>query len=117
MNGAHVAEVYSQPRVTAMAPELGLSPGFALDLLTLDPEDTMPWDFARRSKMQKAMIRVKTENTVLIGSPMCKAFNTRMALNRYKLDPGKYNTMMREARKHEQLKGGCQQQHKNNHNM
>ena len=55
MNGAHVAEVYSQPRVTAMAPELGLSPGFALDLFTLDPEDNMPWDFKVPANRDKAV--------------------------------------------------------------
>ena len=36
-----VSEIYSRPRVTAYATSLGLSPGFALDLAVVDPDDGM----------------------------------------------------------------------------
>ena len=40
-----VSEIYSRPRITAYAASLGLSPGFALDLAVIDPDDGQPWDF------------------------------------------------------------------------
>ena len=42
---SHVSEVYSPPRVTGLAPRLGLIPGLALDLSIDDPDDGKPWDF------------------------------------------------------------------------
>ncbi len=43
-----VSEIYSPPRVTAMLKRMtnqGLTPGLALDLTTIDPDDGRPWDF------------------------------------------------------------------------
>ena len=54
-----VSEIYSRPRVTAYASALGLSPGFALDLATVDPDDGMPWDFDVPAKREKARMRVQ----------------------------------------------------------
>ena len=42
---AHVTEIYSPPRVTAIAERLRLIPGLALDLTTIDPDDGEPWNF------------------------------------------------------------------------
>lgn len=45
MGRPDVAEVYSPPRVAALAERFGLMPGFSLDLSVLDPDDGLPWDF------------------------------------------------------------------------
>ena len=42
-----IMEVYSRPRVDAVARMWGLLPGWSLDLTTLDPEHNMPWDFTK----------------------------------------------------------------------
>ncbi len=70
-----VSEICSRLRVTAYATSLGLSPGFALDLAVVDPDDGMPWDFDVPSKCNKALEKVRAEKPkLLIGSPMCTAF-------------------------------------------
>ena len=43
--GRHVSEICSPPRVFSFAHKLGLTAGFALDLLESDPFDGKPWDF------------------------------------------------------------------------
>ena len=43
--GPDVAEIYSPPRVTNIADKIGLTPGFAFDLTTVDPTDGKAWDF------------------------------------------------------------------------
>ena len=37
-----VSEIFSPPRVTAMATRMGLKPGFALVLTVVDPDDGKP---------------------------------------------------------------------------
>ena len=45
-------------------------PGFALDLLSNEPDDDMPWDINSRSKREKAWKKVKDEKPfVVIGLP------------------------------------------------
>ncbi len=71
-----VSEIYSRPRVTAYATSLGLSPGFALDLAVVDPDDGKPWDFDVPAKCNKALERIRAEKPkLLIGAPMCTAFS------------------------------------------
>ena len=49
----------------------------------IDPEDGQPWDFNRREKREKALKMVQSQEPyMLVGSPMCTAFCTWMALNR-----------------------------------
>ena len=51
-----ISEMYSPPRVTAAAARLrnlGVAPGFALDLTTAD-ENGVPWDFDLAERRQKA---------------------------------------------------------------
>ena len=52
--GKTVNEIYSPPRVTAMAKHFGIEPGFALDLTTNDPSDGKPLDFSDPEKRTKA---------------------------------------------------------------
>eukprot|EP00972_Heterocapsa_arctica_P078882 11633644-Heterocapsa_arctica.AAC.1 len=56
-------EIYSPPRITQAArsnPGLGIQPGFALDLTTLD-EFWNPWEFDNAQQRERAMERVKRE--------------------------------------------------------
>ena len=53
---AAIMEVYSPPRVDALARMWGIMPGMSLDLTSVDPEDGMPWDF---NIAQKREIRQK----------------------------------------------------------
>ena len=61
--GAHdVSEVYSPPRITAMAEKVGLDPGWALDLTVAD-EDGLAWDFS-----------IQAKTFMRITNPMCGPF-------------------------------------------
>ena len=66
-----MSEVYSPPRVTAMAEKMGLDPGWALDLTVTD-EDGLAWDFSTQAKRAKALKKVRDDKPLmLITSPMC----------------------------------------------
>ena len=59
--GAHdVSEVYSPPRVTAMVQRMGLDSGWALDLIEMNADDGLPWDFFSQAKRDKALQRVSS---------------------------------------------------------
>ena len=85
-----VSEIYSPPRVTAaikMMPELGMLPGFAMDLTTTDEEGN-PYDFDKKDQRDKARRRLEEEKPILlIGSPMCTAFCTWQRINNLHRDP------------------------------
>ena len=61
-----VSEIYSPPRVSALARRMGLRKGFALDLTVVDPDDGRPWDFAIPAERDKALQMVKEERPVLL---------------------------------------------------
>ena len=89
---AVVSEIYSPPRVTKAAskllPELGVLPGFALDLTTADSDGEL-WDFDRAEMRERALKIVREEKPyVLIGSPMCTAFSTWQRINNKIRDAG-----------------------------
>ncbi len=82
--GMDVAEMYSPPRITKMARQLGLADGWALDLTGTDPEDEKPWDFNDEAKRDKAKKMVKADKPVmLILSPMCGPFSRLQELFNY----------------------------------
>ena len=85
-----VSEIYSPPRVTAAAkvlPSLVCTPGFAMDLTTKD-ENGVPWDFDIPEQRRRARERVERERPMLlIGSPMCTAFNAWQRIHNMKRDP------------------------------
>ena len=60
-----VSEIYSPPRVVAMAARMGLKPGFALDLTIVDPDDGRPWDSDCADKRAKALAKVREEKPTL----------------------------------------------------
>ena len=51
--GVDVSEIYSPPRIVALAKTYGLREGFSLDLTTRD-EDGNPWDFNDPSQRERA---------------------------------------------------------------
>ena len=99
--GWALSEVYSPPRVTAMAkmlPEFGIIPGLALDLTTVD-EQGKAWDFSIPERREEARRRIAREKPMfLVGSPMCTAFCAWQRLNASRRDPGvvrrEYNKAM-----------------------
>ena len=70
-----VSEVFSPPRVTKVARQFGLSPGYALDLTNVD-ETGKPWDLSD-PEMQEKAIRIQSEQKpwLLIGCPPCHMFS------------------------------------------
>ena len=96
----HVSEVWSPPRVTKLAHEFGLNPGFSYDIMTND-ENGEPWDFdipAQREKCMKNIIEQKPH--FLIGSPMCTAFSALQGLNKWRMHPTKWQSMMDKGLRH-----------------
>ena len=97
----HVSEVYSPPRVTGVVYQLKMIPGMALEVTTVDPEDSRPWDFNDRDKKQKALEMVKEKRALLvIGSPMCKAFSRLQRWNFRRMNPQKVERMIKEGLEH-----------------
>ena len=96
-----IVEIYSPPRVNAIAELWGLLPGWSLDLTTVDPDDGMPWDFSRQDKRDKAeqMVRDKT-GLLLIVSPICSAFSQLQALNRGRIGEQRYQDMIKKGTEH-----------------
>ena len=80
-------ELYGQGRMLKMANNMrdvivdGLN---ARDLITNRP-DGLPWDFNDDNKRKRAMKMLKDQQpTLLVGSPMCRAFSLLQGLNRKK---------------------------------
>ena len=51
-----VAEIYSPPRMAAMASRLGYTAGFSMDLTTSD-ENGLPWDLPLADTQRRALRR------------------------------------------------------------
>ena len=86
--GTHgaVMEIYSPPRVNAVAAMWGLPPGWSIDFTIDDPDDGMPWDFDVQEKRDKAERMVKDKKGLLIiGSPLCSANNQLRMLSKGKI--------------------------------
>ena len=86
-----VSEIYSPPRVTEALRHLSnkvLTPGVALDLTTVDPDDGKPWDFDTAEKRNKARALLAEQRPLfLTGSPCCTRWCTWQALNDSRKDP------------------------------
>ena len=105
---AIVAEVYSAPRVAAIARRvgrLGIIPGLAFDLTTHDSSG-QPWDFNNSDQREKAeRLLDEQQPLLLMGSPMCTAFSNIQNLNKAKRDPAVVQQEFEKARIH--LKWCC----------
>ncbi len=96
-----VMEVYSPPRVDALARMWGIMLGMSLDLTSVDPEDGMPWDFNVAEKRDKAeAVVAKGSAMLIIGSPMCSAFSQLQSLSWRRLGPEKVDKMIRDGTRH-----------------
>ena len=101
-----MSEIYSPPRVTAVAskllPELRIHPGFALDLTVADSDGKL-WDFDQPEMRARAMQKMKDEKPLLlIGSPMCTALSAWQHINNLpgKRDPAIVEKEMQKAMVH-----------------
>ena len=100
-----IAEVFSPPRITAVAQRIGLRSGCNLDLTTHDT-DGKPWDFDSKEMRNRAILKVVAEKPyVLITSPMCVVFSIMMNADGKKLGPAEKQRRMNRARMH--LKFAC----------
>jgi hypothetical protein len=87
--------------VDALARMWGIMPGMSLDLISVDPEDGMPWDFNITEKRDKAEALVaKGSAMLIIGSPMCSAFSQLQSLYCRRRGPEKVENMIRDGVKH-----------------
>ena len=70
-----VAELYSPPRMAAMASKLGYTQGFSMDLTTLD-ENGRPWGLSLAATQRKALRRWELDKPyLLVASPPCMVFS------------------------------------------
>ena len=77
-----ISEVYSPPRVSIMAEEMGLLGGFALDLTAPGP-DGRAWDFTKTGHEARAIGLVNRRRPyLLVGSPPCTAYSNLQNLNK-----------------------------------
>ena len=84
----HVSEVYSPPRITNIAENIGLKKGWALDLTEVDPEDGQPWDFSRPDKQLKAKRMLAEDKPfMVIICPMCGHFSRLREVFSYPKQP------------------------------
>jgi hypothetical protein len=96
-----VMEVYSPPRVDALARMWNLMPGMSLDLTTVDPDDGKPWDFNVAEKRDKAEAMIeKGSAMLLVGSPMCSAFSQLQTFNWRKMGSEKVSRLIRDGSRH-----------------
>ena len=96
----HVSEVWSPPRVNALAAEYSLTPGFSYDIQVND-ENGEPWDFdvpAQRAKCARHVMEQKP--SFLIGSPMCTAFSVLQGLNKWRMKPEKWEALWEKGVRH-----------------
>ena len=99
--GLDCGEVYSPPRITKMASEMGLRPAWALDLTVTDSEDCMPWDFDLPAKRKRAVeLLDKDKPAMLIACPMCGPFSTMNNFNYAKMAPEEVEEKLRAAMVH-----------------
>ena len=95
-----ISEIYSPPRLTAVASRHGLQPGWSLDLTTRDQRGEA-WDFSKTSRRQDAReLLERSRPGVLIGSPMCTAFSALQALSAHRRTPEENRRLLVEAEVH-----------------
>ena len=102
-----VAEVYSPPRVTNMARQMGLRAGWALDLTTQD-EDGREWDFNQFEMRNRAVRKVLRDQPLLfIGSPICTQFSQMNNINYRRMEPLEVQRRLEYGRKHLEFSQNC----------
>ena len=101
-NGKHdIAEVYSPPRMTEMARQMNLRPGWALDLTEIDEDDGLPWDLSTEQKRRKAKEKVDRDKPfMLILCPMCGPFSSAQNFNYINMSEQDVKDKMAKAMEH-----------------
>ena len=95
-----VAEIYSPPRVVAMANKMGLSRGWSLDLTTQD-ENGVAWDFNKIHMRNKAVRKLLTDQPLVsIGSPMCTAYSIMNRVNYSRMPAEEVQARLAYAKTH-----------------
>ena len=95
-----VAEVYSPPRMTTAAEEVGLRPGWALDLTQRD-ENGEPWDFSKAAQRQRARQKQDDDKPfMLILCPMCGPFSSVQNLNYVNMSEAEVKEKLKDALEH-----------------
>ena len=99
--GFDCGEVYSPPRITKMASDMGLHPAWALDLTVIDSEDGTPWDFSIPAKQKRAIEMLDRDKpAMLIACPMCGPFSSMNNINYAKMDAKEVEEKLRAAMVH-----------------
>ena len=79
IGGAKIAEIFSPARFTAKIGDLGLRPGFAVDLCEnkpYGPHAGETWDLSKPDDVKELFEMIAFEQPVIvIGSPPCTAFS------------------------------------------
>ena len=98
-----VAEVYSPPRVVAMASKMGLRQGWGMDLTTMDV-DGRAWD-SNQKEMRNRAVRglLRDKPLVLVGSLMCVPFSIMNSINYSRMDPSEVEQRKEHGRRHLQF--------------
>ena len=91
-SNSDISEIYSMPRVTTIASQRGLKPGFSMDIRN-------GWNFNDPKHRAKAIEKLESEKPVLlVGSPPCTMFSTITRLwNLKKMTPEVRSARMKEA--------------------
>ena len=93
-DAVHVSEIYSPPRVTEMAREMGMRSGFAID-------KKCGWDLDDDHMIKEMFIRLEVERPhCVVGSPECTPFSRLQNLNKNHRDPNEIENEINYGRKH-----------------
>ena len=96
----NVAEIFTPPRLTVMAQEMGLTGGLVVDL-SVKKADGSYWDFNRPADIAEARAIVGHQKPyLLVGSPPCTYGSRLQNWNIGKVDPAKRARQVAEGRKH-----------------
>ena len=94
MNAIHVAEMYSPPRLTAEAPAMGLTGGFAMDLET-------GWDLSDHDQWARAKEELEEQRPkLLVGSPRCDPWPALQNFNFPKMNEEKIAAIQERGELH-----------------
>lgn len=95
-----VAESYSPPRITSMAPKMGIRAGCSMDITTNDT-DGRPWGSNTPEMRNRAARKVLNDKPWLpIESPMCIVHSVMNNINHCKMQPAVVRARFKYARDH-----------------
>ena len=97
---SHVSEIWSPPRVNALAQEHGSQPGFSYEIQCNDGNGEA-WDFdvpAQRAKCVRHIL--EQQPAFRIGSPMCTAFSVLQGPDQSRMSKEKWDAMLEKGIRH-----------------